>query len=337
MSTVILGTLIACTTYQGALGIFPVSILILVFCEWTQNIPRNRNIKFVMSSGIGYLLAMLIYKVYIMKPVRSYVSSEMYSLTELPQGVISNIKKYLTLVYTDFDIKWLLLLAILFFAFIIISVLHTQKNRFFTALFAIVTVFFSVCLCWGPYIAMKTPTFYCRGMYGFGTLIAIYGVICVNSKNKFSKKQYIFKITSWGGKIACISLCWCFFVFSFVYANALNEQQRYRDFRTEIILNALDQVLVSNSETPVNLQIIGSTGISPIVERMPQYDGVLNRLVYNSFDESFWGIYNFQHYYDLQFNKVDNLQDLNLPVLYDGYYQTVYGDENNILIKIKSY
>lgn len=49
---------------------------------------------------------MIIYKIFIMKPVDAYVSSELYGLSEMPKGIISNIKRYLTSVYSDFDSKW---------------------------------------------------------------------------------------------------------------------------------------------------------------------------------------------------------------------------------------
>ncbi len=337
---VLLGTLLTCTTYQAALGIFPTAILILSFLQWKQDVPKDKNIKLIGFSVIGYLAAMLIYKIFIMKPVNTYVSSEMYALSEMPKGVISNIKRYLTYVYSDFEQIWLILLAAILCAFVVLSVLRSKKNKFLTAIFAITTILFSACLCWGPYIAMKVPSYNCRGMYGFGAFIAIFAVVCTDSRNLFKQQKGMYEGTSCMAKIACLCLSWCFLVFSFVYANALGEQQRYTDFRTEMVLSALDEFLIPNAETSVNLQIIGSAGVSPVVERMPQYSGVLKRLVFAvrfAGDGRIWSAYDFYNYYDLHVNVVDNLQELNLPVLHDGYYETIYGDKNNILIKLRSY
>lgn len=338
--TILLGILLTCTTYQAALGIFPIAILILSFLHWEQGVPKGKIIKFIVSSAIGYLGAMVIYKIFIMKPVDTYVSSEMYALSEMPKGILSNIKRYLALVYSDFEGLWLILLAIILCTFVVLSVFRSKRNKYLTTMLAITIILFSACLCFGPYIAMKSPLYACRAMYGFGAFIAIFAVSCVGSNNLLKSQNRVYTSTLCLAKIACLFLSWCFLVFSFVYANALDEQQRYKDFRTEMVLRALDQILVPNTEQPVNIQIIGSAGNSPVVERMPQYNSVLRRLVSAvrfAGDGWMWSVYDFENYYDLEFFEVDNLQELKLPILYDGYYETIYGDENNILIELHPY
>ncbi|MCD7752411.1 MAG: hypothetical protein LUI10_11870 [Lachnospiraceae bacterium] len=171
-------------------------------------------------------------------------------------------------------------------------------------------------------------------MYGFGVCIAIFTVIVTDSGSRaFSQIA----------RVGSLGLSWCFFVFCFVYGNALTEQQRYTEFRIEMVLSALDSLNLLSTENEMTLQISGTIGMSPIIENMPQYQNtVLNRLVRTTFagDAWIWNQYYFLHYYDLtNYNYVESADvgAEDLTILYDGYYETIYGDESNILIELKEY
>lgn len=111
-----------------------------------------------------------------------------------------------------------------------------------------------------------------------------------------------------------------------------------------MVISDLNELI--DGEEIVDLQITGTIGDSPVLENMPQYEGVLSRLIQTTFSGDSWvfDTYYFCYYYDLNnangsnhFQIVEDLVDQELPVLFDGYYETIYGDETHILIVLKEY
>ncbi len=329
---VILCTLVTCTTYQAALGIFPLLIVFISFEKWLQGEEGRNILSLLACSVVGYVIGGVIYSSFIMTPIQSYAGSEVLSLRELPAGVISNLKKYYSYVLSDFDTKWLAFIGIILLCFVVQSVMSSSRKKLITFLVSALMVLLSLCLAFGPYAALESALFQCRAMFGFCACLSMIGVICTNKD--FSKLA----------KASCFGLSWCFFVFAFVYGNALAEQQRYVDFRTETVISDLNGLI--NGDEVVDLQITGTIGDSPILENMPQYGGVLGRLIQTTFSGDSWvfDTYYFCYYYDLNnangsnhFQMVEDLTDQELPVLFDGYYETIYGDETHILIVLKEY
>ncbi|MCD7820390.1 MAG: glucosyltransferase domain-containing protein [Lachnospiraceae bacterium] len=331
---VILCTLVSCMTYQASLGIFPMLILFLSFLRWMRREDGKEIGRLIGYSVSGYLTGGVIYSCFLMTSIESYAGSDLYPWNEMAAGIVSNLQKYYANVLSDFDLKWLLFIGVILISFIVLSVMHSDRQKWLTALLAIPTVFAALCMAFGPYIALDYALFQCRAMFGFGACIAMVAVIGVNFPRS--------------GIAKAMSLClsWCFFVFAFVYGNALAEQQRYVDFRTEMVISDLADYVDGDLEEPVALQIIGTIGDSPILENMPQYDGVLGRLIQTTFSGDSWvfDTYYFCYYYDLNnangsnsFTIVTDLAGQELPVLYDGYYETIYGDETHILIELKEY
>ncbi len=321
-------TLAASSIYQAALGIFPSTVVLLVFMVWLSDKDWKAVIRLILTSVAGYLAGMLLYRIFIMQPVSDYVSSEMFPLPLMASGVLGNLIQYFSLVWGDFDIKWILAVAVLVFSFIFLSVRNAGKQKVLAAILSICAVVLALCLSFGLYIALTAPSFSCRAMYGFGVCIAVIAVICSN----FPKSQI--------PKLAALYLSWCMVVFSFLYGNALQEQVRYRDFRIETVLHSLNDASLPKPETSTNIQITGTIGISPIVEEMPQYAGVLRRMVSMTFqqDSSTWNEFPFYHYYGLQnVTRSTGLTELDLPLIHDGYYETIYSDGENILIELKEY
>ncbi|MCD8325396.1 MAG: glucosyltransferase domain-containing protein [Lachnospiraceae bacterium] len=330
--TVILCTLVTCTTYQAALGIFPLLIIFTVFERWLQGEDRRDTCRLLAVSVAGYVIGGVIYASFIMTPIETYAGSSILSLRDLPTGVISNLKHYYSNVLSDFDTKWLIFIGIIMLSFVMQSALNSCQKKWLSVLVSVLTVAGSLCLAFGPYAALESALFQCRAMFGFGSCVAMLGVICVSSAHAKP------------AKLGCFCLSWCFFVFGFVYGNALEEQQRYVDFRTEMVISDLNGLI--GGEEVIDLQITGTVGDSPILENMPQYEGVLGRLIQTTFSGDSWvfDTYYFVYYYDLNnangsnhFNIVTDLEDQELPVLFDGYYETIYGDETRILVELKEY
>ena len=323
-----IGTLIMCMTYQAASGIIPMVALFLAYNYWNEKDSRN-SIKILIVSVISYLLGLLFFKIFIMVPVDSYVSSSIFPLTNLIPGIINNLKKYYTYVITDFRRLWLLLIFIILMFFILKQVKNSQQKKGYAFLVTSVFVLIIFCLPFGMYLVLEKPMFDPRGMYGFGVLLSLIIVNTVNNTEKYIPKLF------------AIALCYCFITFAFTYGNALSEQKRYIDFRVQSVVNELNNLEIMNTDEMKTIKLVGTVGKSPIINHFPDDTKTLiNRLVQQSFGGGwYWNQYYFQHYFMLRNVSIDNNIDTSeekLKIYKDTmYYKIETNGKDFIMITLK--
>ncbi|MDD5863676.1 MAG: glucosyltransferase domain-containing protein [Firmicutes bacterium] len=323
-----LGILAVCTSYQAATGIFPMLVLLLALRMWNRGASWRETGGFVLRSVAGWGLGLLFFKLVIMIPADAiYASNALPGLKELIPNYFANLKAYYTLIRQDFKPGWLLLAGVMAFGFFLRTILTSRRNKGAAAAVTAAAVTLMGLVCFGIYPALATPVFAPRAMYGFGILLALFGVTAAEGE----------------GHIACKApaalLGWLFFVFSFTYGNALSVQKDYTVFRTEMVIADLQDMAVFQSGEPVTVQLSGSIGQAPVLRNMPQNYLMLNRLM----PETFAGgddlqQYGFYCYYDLRnvvWNQEVKLQERNLPVLKDTMYHTIRGDGSNVLVELK--
>ncbi|MCD7752412.1 MAG: glucosyltransferase domain-containing protein [Lachnospiraceae bacterium] len=130
ITAAVLGTLVVCTTYQAALGIFPVSVMVLLFLQWKKGRSFRDLFQLMLRSVCGYCIGLFGWRYFLMKPVVStYTSSDIYSLQELPAGLYSNLGRYLGNVYQDFDPLWLICTVVIFVCFIALETITAEKKE----------------------------------------------------------------------------------------------------------------------------------------------------------------------------------------------------------------
>ena len=182
-------------------------------------------------------------------------------------------------------------------------------------------------LSFGAYAFLDDPMYQPRAMYGFGVFIT------------FAMLQIMTMPRMYLSKTVCIALCWLFVSFAFTYGNALYVQGMYTDFRiTEAVDDLKDIDAIKDGE--VYLQVNGSIGYAPTIARMPQDFQMLNRLVPITFrgPEYVWGrfgIINYYGLYNVAQNPYTDLSTLNLPMVVDNKYHTIYADDKHVLIELK--
>lgn len=285
----LLGTLIMCLTYQASSGIIPIITLFLSFNYWRKK-ENNEALKILVTSFLGYILGLLIFKFFLMIPYEGYVSNSMFPLKDLFFGAINNLKKYYSYIINDFRNIWLILLSLVLVCFIIRMIKYSKQNKLLTFLLTLILIILSLCLAFGVYPLLKLPLFRGRSMYGIGIPIVL---ITLNSVGE--TKNYI-------SKLFVLGLCYCFFVFSFTYGNALTEQKRYIDFRVQNVINGLNDLEIMNRKNLKTVKLIGSVGKSPVIENMPKnYGNIIERLVSQTFGgNSMWNEYYFKNYFKLK-------------------------------------
>lgn len=195
----------------------------------------------------------------------------------------------------------------------------------------LVVLFFSFGSAGGFQNPLTSPGF----MRGFGIFIALIAV-CVG--------VYAFGAKIRPAKLACLCLSWAFFVFAFTYGNALADNQRYQEFRTEAAIQDICETEVflsaARNNQIIRVQIKGAIDKTPLLSRSDVSQNLLRRLVPNIVNGS-WahGRVYFQYHYGIGDYVVmdfsEDFQQLNLPVLKDTFFHTIRGDSEHILIEFK--
>jgi hypothetical protein len=302
-------------------------VIILALQMWIKRENYQHIGKFIGSSLLGYGCGLLSFKMVMMNPVSSYVSNELPEFQNFIPNFISNLRKYYVYIKSDFKVEWLMLVILLLIAYVIVTVRISQQPKIITLFFTVLSLGAMGILCFGMYPALTTPLYYPRAMYGFGVWIALLGVM-VASSNDLSVL-----------KVPGILLSWSFYVFAFIYGNALNVQQEYTDFRILQVIDDLQELDFVQSDTSITAQVTGTIGYAPVLRNMPQDYQIMNRLVRVMFVGYWnWGICQISNYYDLRnMNWVYGL-DLsgeNLEVLSDTMYHTILGNDEYLLIELK--
>lgn len=325
----IIGSLTFCMTYQPAAGILPMLVVFLCVKDWNEGRDIKEITKFLLTSVIGYGAGMIIFKLFILSELDTYVSTSIFPLRMLIPSTLSNLKHYYSLVISDLKKEWLILIGIIFVCYIWVTVRESKRNKFVALLMTISALGIELLLVFGVYPFLERPSFSARAMYGLGVLISMLAV-----RVTMSSKDYL-------AKVCVFLLSWAFFVFSFTYGNALSAQKTYTDFHVSMIVEELNKLDVFQSdETTKVIEIDGTIGQSPILRNMPQDYQILNRLVPTSglSDVEWWGTYDIVNLYGLKNVTTDSSIDLtmyDLPVLSNTMYFTIKGNENNILIELK--
>ncbi len=326
VAAVAISALVVCTTYQASSGIFPMVVIFLVCRMWCENESLKKIFLLVIHSVAGYLLGLIIFRMFIMIPIDGYVSTSMFSLRDLPSGAFQNLKHYYRQIVIDFDIKWLICIGLITVGYVAYSAFHSRRNKLLSFFVVGMGVIFAAVLAFGAYIALQKPLYECRAMLGFGALIALLGINTVNQKHTMPVK------------LTCVCLSWLFIVFSLTYGNALAEHQRYVDFRIETTIQELNDLEVMQSREPAELQISGDIGDSPVITRMNGCVPMLDRLIQSGFRGGDWefNYFYFFKYFGLEnLTRVSDLDEAGMTLVKPGFYQDIYVSGNQILVKLK--
>lgn len=322
----VIGTLVVCTTYQAASGIYPMLVILIALRLWCEGEKLRKIVGFCALSAGSYGLGLVLFQQFILRPEKTYAGS-VASLSSLLPTLTFNYRKFYGLVLTDFKLFWLLLIATLAVGLLIKIVVFTKQKKVATAILGLVSLFLMALLCFGVYPALEDASFDPRAMYGFGVMTALLAVAVAEGK-----RLPVFKLTA-------LALSWVFLVFALTYGNALYVQREYTDFRIQMVIEDLNDLDIAQRDEPVRIEVVGTIGQSPILRNMPQNYQILNRLVPNNFNGDWmWGVFGLHHYYDMKNTvwveySVTELRELEL--LRDTMYHTIWGNEECIQIHLK--
>jgi len=310
----VLGILMMCTTYQASSGIFPMLVIFICIRRWNEADEQKKIGKFLLVSILAYGTGIAIFRIFIMEPVESYVSSSIPPVRELVPLVIRNLNQYLWYIRSDYPKMWKVLIFMLCVLFVFAMGYKSKRKKFAACLLAICALAAMGLMSFGIYPLLEAPLYAPRAMYGAGVFLAVIGV-------------YVTSMDLALMKIPAVVLGWVFFVFTFTYGNALHMQNEYTDFRMVAVIEELNGLDEFASNEVKNVQIAGTIGYAPALTGVMERYGILKRLVPVTFAEGWmWAGYKFYNYYGLKNVVSESTVDLrtcNLPVIKDTMYFTI--------------
>lgn len=321
------GVLIVCTTYQAAVGIFPMLVAFLCMKRWNDGEQIRRLLTFLAVSIAGYGAGMVIFKYFIMQPADTYVSNSLVPIDQLLPTAAQHFQGYLNCLVGDFKQEWLVLAALLGMGYLYVMVRDSRRKKYFALPMAAFTLCVMLVLCFGFYSLLSQPLYAPRAMYGFGMYLSLLAIPIASAKKAYP------------AKLAHLALSWLFFVFAFTYGNALSVQKDYTEFRIQAVIQDLNDLELFTTDAVKTVELSGTIGQAPVLRNMPQDYQILNRLIPDTFSGGWmWGQYRFYHYYGIPNIQQDDsvyLSVQNMPILKDTMYHTIRGEGNYVLIELK--
>jgi len=322
----VVSILVMTMTYQASSGIFIMMTLFIFFTNlmYKKDTVKN-NFIFLGISCASYLIALILFRTFFLDPVVTYVSTDLPEIKNIVAIFLRNIEKFFTELYYDFNVKWKVLSIIIIILFFVKTIIFSKINKILSFFLTFLFLFLLLISIFGLYQILENPLFAPRSMYGVGFFLAI---LCVDIC--FSLKKIV--------SFPAIVLSWCFFVFSFSYGNALADQKRYDDFRTELLMGDLSHLLSEKTDEPYNITIENNIGFSPVVENVAVRNPVIKKIVHLNLKEGcpFMFMYlSHYHKFNLSWYWDENLTAETMPVIFDSYYHTIKKHEKQIVVILK--
>ena len=325
------GILIVCMTYQAAIGIFPMLVLFMAMREWSKKEMKNKEIiKFFLFSMVIFVLTMVIFQKFMMRPREAYASNSLPGIGEFLPSLVDHLMQYFELIVGDLRLFWKILIIVISMMFIGIFAARSKRNKIVAGVVGAVGVISMAVATLVIYAALDRPLYAPRAMYAIGAFIAVISVYVAYGE-----------YSNIATKIPVVVLGYCFVTFALTYGNALKEQNEFRNSRIDMVANDLNHLPEMMTEGVKTIQIDGEIGLSPVIRHMPIEDyRVLYRLMMPSFSDNVpWMEYKLTQgrwFDNIYYDPGTDLKEANLPLLKDTVLYEIYGNDEAILVKFKN-
>ena len=325
---ILVGVLVICMTYQAAIGILPMVVLIVAMREWNNKEAGVKSgWKYVGFSAVMFLISLVLFQKVLMKPREVYVSNSLPEIQNLIPEFFEHLGQYFNLVLTDFKVWWLVLIGIILVGFVILFVIRSKRNKIKALAVSVLGTTAILVLSFAFYAVLDKPLYATRAMYPLGVAIAIIAIYVMGG----TKRAWILKMP-----VAIIA--WCFLVFALTFGNALKEQDNYRNMVVDMAIADINELSVIQDGEIKYVQVSGRVGFSPVILHMPRDYNILPRLLMPSYSEYVpWMAHRVlqQSGLPLVYDENINLTEMDLPILKETALYNIYGDEKYVLVEFK--
>lgn len=329
----IVGTLIMCTTYQAFSGIYPIMLLFwgLKTYLFSKELNYRNLFTIILFAGLLFIGTLGFYKAFLVHEADlGYGVSTTLTKDHILYTLFQNAKKYIYFLRSDLPLAWKYCIALIVLLCIGNFTIKTKRNRLIAFSITCLTLAIGLIFSYGAYLALSKPLFGARAMCGFGAWLALLSLIGISTL----RKNFILNA-------ATFLLCLWFIGYANLYGNALAEQKRWENFRTQLIFNDLNQIPSTNNEKFV---ITGGPTLSPAIKNWRKKYPILSREVGRQLGTPNWWLEaHFRYYYNLPNKKSGNnihkqysKEKLkSLPIIFDRRYHTIYRDGEYIIVNLK--
>ena len=288
-----------CLSYQASSGIYIMMVIITGLYWFLENGGRSVKdiVKFFICSAVSYLLATGVFYL-----LSSFLTSGTYRSTRLspsPDTAFSNLASYFRIILGDFNLLWLILVAIIMILAVVAMVMKSRRGKALSLVSTLIACAIALVFSYGVYLFLENFAGMPRMMYGIGVFIALMANCAVSvadaSHGRASRTVFM---------IPVVMLVWCFFSYAFIYGNALGYQSEYERHYEEMILADLNE-LFPNRPEQYELIVSGSVGFCPVVAHVNDLYSINSRLVPVMLSSSdwWWGGFRMTCYYSDSFDK----------------------------------
>ena len=330
---IIICTIGMCTTYQASSGIFMLLVVFYSAVEWNNGKELALTILSVLWSFGFYLFGLIIFKFLIWRDNTIYHYVDSHISNNIVQTTFDNLLVYTDILLKDINIQWKIVVFAIVFSFLTSFVLSSKKKKYKSFIIALLVLIIGYILSYGAYLIVVKPSVFPRTMIGLGVYLALLEITTIGLPKRIM-------LASISGMVCA----WMLFTFSLAYGNALAEQQRYDEYRINMIVNDLNKLPNFNNDNLREISFHGSIGHSPVVKRMIKRYGVLGRLVPIRMQEGlFYGETYILMHYNLPGWKYSDFDDksiipanyTSIPIFIETAFHTIRADQENIVIIVK--
>ncbi len=322
-------------TYQAASGIFVIEALFLSFQDWNRGGRAKEIFRQMLVAAVVYVTALLLYKIFLFRPpLEEYVLTDVADSSLLPEIFLSNMMTYLQLAWTDLSLAERLWAAAMVLLFVMHAPRAGQRNRIAALLLGLVLLAVTLVLSYGSYLVLEKPLTAPRAMYGMGLWFSFVLISLLAMTPKKGPARWM-----------ALLMVWQLMAGAAAYGNALYEQQRYTDFRVQLLAQDLNTLGLTGDDR-IQYHLLGTTGHAPVVRNVETDYPVVKRLVEpNVFsDKDTWTRFYFYFYHDLGIHirdrgntwiyKPEMYSDL--PVVLENQYHRIRANGDDVLIELKT-
>lgn len=277
----VLSLLLMWTTYQAANFIYVATGILILLLGYLNSNKFNKNDVVAMAASM--LISLVIFKFFIYTEVNAYVSNQMVSGLS---GIADNLKLYFDILARDFKNTTIFIFCILLFVLLLINVFVIKRSVLAVLIVFVAFVFLAI-FSYGLYLILQKPLFALRALNGIG------GVVCILVMlNLYLAETKRLRFSS---NVISILFVIHLAIISLSYGNALKSQQKYTDFRLELMLSDLNGMT-----DKINKISVRSNGVklSPAAQNTANAFPIIGRLNFQYLQQGWvWtSAVNYKHY-----------------------------------------
>jgi hypothetical protein len=321
-----LSLLIMLTTYQLSSGIYIMLAIFLLFQTWnakSKTLPEMWH--FLVVAAGSYVAALVVFRFFLLQ-TKIFEYNTVFPIREMFFGVLGNYKDNFGDIVGNFNIFWIWILLVLIVLFLIKSVVISKQNKFFSLLITSTVLLLMFFFFQGFFIFVDKVGSVPRYFVGFNAFIALLALYLARPPYRFFA-------------VPAVVLLYCFFIFTLMFGNALENQKEYKTFFATMLIGDLSKVITDEEmlSNEISVYFMDSIGNSPGVKFLQKDYPIIKHLIPNDFGNHTFGYTNLAHYnFPLpspeKISKQQKQTVKELPISIDSYYYTIRKDDHNVYI-----